>query len=109
MLVVDQAEELWTLAPTEPEARQHFVEQQQRPFIRLLLAQLAAPDSPLLMVLTMRADFLHRAAEHPELARAIGEHDVIVSPMTADELRVAIERPAETGRCRASSRAWSMS
>src|SRR5262249_53260990 len=49
---------------------------------------------------TLRADFLHRAAEHPELARAVGEHDVIVSPMTADELRMAIERPAEAAGAR---------
>ena len=43
----------------------------------------------------MRADFLHRAAENRDLARAIGEHDVIVSPMQPDELRKAIEKPAD--------------
>ncbi len=95
VLVVDQAEELWTLAPVEPEARANFVNQQQRPFIDQLLSAAAAPDAPLLISLTMRADFLHRAAEHPALARAIGDHDLIVSPMMPDELREAIERPAE--------------
>jgi len=96
VLLVDQAEELWTLAPTEQEARTSFVEQQQHPFLRQLLSALAVPASPLLIIFTMRADFLHRAAEHPALANAIGEHDVIISPMTADELRMAIARPAET-------------
>jgi eukaryotic-like serine/threonine-protein kinase len=48
-----------------------------------------------MVVLTMRADFLHRAADDPALARAIGEHDLIVSPMTLAELRDAIVRPAE--------------
>jgi hypothetical protein len=95
VLVVDQAEELWTLAPTEPEAQAVFVHDQQRPFIQHLLTAIAAPDAPLLVVLTMRADFLHRAAEQPDLAHAIGEHDVIVSPMSAAELRDAIVRPAE--------------
>jgi len=72
-----------------------MLEQQQRPFIHQLLNALPVSNSPLLIIFTMRADFLHRAAEHPELAKAIGEHDLIVSPMTADELRRAIERPAE--------------
>ena len=95
VVVVDQAEELWTLAPADVEARSTFVAQQQGPFIRLLLAAAEAPGRPVLVVLTMRADFLHRAAEHHKLARWIAEHDVIVSPMTRDELRRAIERPAE--------------
>ena len=95
VLVVDQAEELWTLAPAERDARATFVDEQQRPFIDQLLPTAAAPDPPLLIVLTMRADFLHRAAEQPTLARAIGEHDVIVSPMVPAELRDAIVRPAE--------------
>jgi hypothetical protein len=43
----------------------------------------------------MHADFLHRAAEHAGLAHAIGEHDLIVSPMAPDELRRAIECPAQ--------------
>jgi WD40 repeat protein len=95
VLVVDQFEELWTLLPAEAVQRAALLAQQQVPFIQLLLAAVAAPDTPLLVVLTMRADFLHRAAEHPELARAIAEHDVIVSPMTPAELRDAIVRPAE--------------
>jgi len=94
VLVVDQFEELWTLIPTEPEQHDTFLAQ-QRPFIQLLLTAIAAHDSPVLLILSMRADFLHRAADDPALARAIGEHDVIVSPMTRDELHEAIARPAE--------------
>ncbi len=93
VLVVDQFEELWTLAPSEPEARKIFGEQQKL-FIDLLLTAAAAPASPLLVILTMRADFLHRAAEHGALARSISERLILVSPMTPDELRSAIERPA---------------
>ena len=48
-----------------------------------------------MVVLTMRADFLHRAADDPALARAVGEHVLIVSPMTLGELRDAIVPPAE--------------
>jgi WD40 repeat protein/transcriptional regulator with XRE-family HTH domain len=93
-LVVDQFEELWTQAPAEPAQREAFVEEQQRPFTQLLLAVAAAPERPVLVIMTMRADFLHRAAEHGELARCIGENDLIVSPMSPDELRRAIELPA---------------
>ena len=105
VLVVDQAEELWTLAPTDPLKHDEFLEQEQRPFIRLLLttaeeSERAGSRRPILVILTMRADFLHRAAENAELARWIGEHDVIVSAMTGDELREAIVRPAETAGCR---------
>lgn len=99
-LVVDQAEELWTLEPAEPEARTAFLGQQQRPFIRLLLTATGAPNSPVVVVLTMRADFLHRAAEYRELSEQIQRHLVIVGPMTADELRAAIVRPAEAAGVR---------
>jgi Novel STAND NTPase 1 len=85
VFVVDQFEELWTLASQE----------ERDQFINLLLTATGAQDTPLLLVLAMRADFLHRAATYPALAHAIGEHDVIVSPMTADELSQAIARPAE--------------
>jgi energy-coupling factor transporter ATP-binding protein EcfA2 len=95
VLVVDQFEELWSLLPTEQVARETAIAQQQKPFIDLLLHAVSAPDSPLLLIVTMRADFLHRAAEQPQLAHAIVEHDVIVSPLTEQQLRDAIERPAE--------------
>jgi hypothetical protein len=94
VLLIDQAEELWTLAPNEREAQASLLSQ-QRAFIQQILGALRAPNSPLLLLFTMRADFLHRAAEHPQLARAIGEHLVLVSPMTTDELRLAITQPAE--------------
>jgi tetratricopeptide (TPR) repeat protein len=52
-----------------------------------------------LIIMTMRADFLHRAAEYRDLARAIGDHDIIVSPLASDELRRAITGPAEAVGC----------
>jgi hypothetical protein len=94
VVVVDQAEELWSLAPTDPTQQIGFDAQRCR-FIDLLITAAAAPDAPVVVALTMRADFLHRVAEHPELARAVGDHDVIVGAMTQDELGRAIVRPAE--------------
>ena len=94
VLVVDQAEELWTLQPSDAQQRALWQEQQQQPFLRLLLSGLGVPDRPLAVVLAMRADFLHRAGADSALARAISDHVVLVSRMSADELRAAVELPA---------------
>ena len=94
VLVIDQAEELWTMLPTDAEQRSAVLARQHAPFLRLLVAAAHAPDSPVLTVLTMRSDFLPRV-EDPAFARLIGEHDVIVTPMDERQLRAAIERPAE--------------
>jgi WD40 repeat protein len=95
VLVVDQAEELWTLQPADPEQRVLWQEQQQRPFLRLLLSALSVPDRPILVILVLRTDFLHRASDDAAFASAIADHDVIVSPMTGEELQAAIELPAQ--------------
>jgi hypothetical protein len=87
VVVVNQAEELWTLAPSDTTA--------QAAFIQRLLTAARSPDRRVLIILTMRADFLHRAIEHHDLAHWMGEHDVMVSPQLPDELRTAITRPAE--------------
>jgi WD40 repeat protein len=95
VLIVDQAEELWTLTPSDATNRTGFITEQQGPLIQNLLTAAAAPDQRVLIILTMRADFLHRAIEHHELAHWIGEHDVMVSPLLPEELRSVITRPAE--------------
>jgi WD40 repeat protein len=95
VLVIDQAEELWTFIPTEPTARMAFIREQQQLFINNVLTAACVTDNSILVILTMRADFLHRAIEHHDLARLIGDHDVMVSPLLTNELRDAIERPAK--------------
>ena len=47
------------------------------------------------VVLAVRADFYGRCAAYPELSRLVGANHVLVGPMARDELRRAIERPAE--------------
>ena len=46
------------------------------------------------IVITMRADFIGQAAAIPALAAMLTEHDVLVTPMTREELRRAIVEPA---------------
>ncbi|MFI9248653.1 helix-turn-helix domain-containing protein [Streptomyces sp. NPDC053069] len=84
VVVVDQFEELFTLC-TDPAEREAC--------IGLLLTALE-PGSGVRVLLSVRADFFGRCAEHPALAAALREATVLVGPMSPAELRQAIVRPA---------------
>jgi len=90
LLVVDQFEELYTLCP-EPELWRCFVD--------ALLAALnsggRARARRLVLLLTMRADFMGQALAYRPLADALQGADLLLGPMNRDELHAAIERPAE--------------
>ncbi|WSW57034.1 hypothetical protein OG962_00415 [Streptomyces platensis] len=83
-LLVDQFEELFTLC-TDDEERGAFLN-------RLLTAR--DESSALRVVLTVRADFFGRCADHRELAAALGDATLLVGPMGTHQLRAAIVRPA---------------
>jgi WD40 repeat protein/transcriptional regulator with XRE-family HTH domain len=85
ILVVDQAEELFTLTTAEEERRQ---------FIDLLVAAVSEPRGPLLALLTLRADFYDRPLAYPGLGRLLEAHSVLVLPLAVAELRAAVEAPA---------------
>ncbi|HEV3076126.1 MAG TPA: toll/interleukin-1 receptor domain-containing protein, partial [Thermoanaerobaculia bacterium] len=83
LLIVDQFEELFTLAADE----------QRAPFIKELLA--AADDSPVTLLLTLRADFYgHVIAASRELSDLLERSVINLGPMLRDELERAIVRPA---------------
>ncbi|WP_425246531.1 hypothetical protein [Streptomyces sp. NEAU-NA10] len=84
-VVVDQFEEVFTLCRDRAERTR---------FIDLLLAA-RAPASRLRVLLTVRADFYARCAEHRGLADALSGAGLLLGPMTADELREAVVRPAQ--------------
>ena len=86
VLLVDQFEELFTLGHNEAR-RQAFLDN--------LLTAAREPGGQTIVVLTMRADFYGKCATYPELAQIMSEQQVLVGPMTPDELRLAIERPAQ--------------
>jgi DNA-binding SARP family transcriptional activator len=90
LLLVDQFEELYTLCPDPDE---------QRRFLDGLLAAVEPGGGPrghpLVVLLTLRADFMGQALTHRPFADALQENALILGPMTRDELRAAIERPAE--------------
>jgi WD40 repeat protein/DNA-binding SARP family transcriptional activator len=82
VIVVDQFEEVFTDC-LDPVQREAFFD-----------ALLDGGDRRI-VVLAIRADFLGRCAPHVRLATLLGKNTVLVGPMTRDELRRAIERPAE--------------
>ncbi len=89
LLIVDQFEEIYTLCP-EPEVRRSFLD-------RLLEAVEARSDRrelSLVLVLTLRADFMGQALTHRPFADALQDADVKIGPMTREELGRAIENPA---------------
>ncbi|MCR3753361.1 WD40 repeat domain-containing protein [Lentzea californiensis] len=77
VLVVDQFEEVFTLA--SPEQRDWFVQ-----------ALVSAPH----VVIGVRADFYGHVGRHPELVEALEGGQLLVGPLTTDELRRAIVEPA---------------
>ncbi len=85
VVLVDQFEEVFTLCNDEAE---------RRDFIANLLHAATVAGGRSIVVLTMRADFYPRCASYANLAAALSDHQVLVGPMTDDELRRAIDRPA---------------
>jgi hypothetical protein len=93
VIVVDQFEEVFTYRPQDDQARARFEQDRDRFFANLLQAA-AAPEGRVVVVLTMRSDFLGACAPFPQLATVFSAHQELVGPMTAAELRAAIEQPA---------------
>ncbi len=85
LLVIDQFEELFTQTATEDE-RRHFLD--------LLLTAVTEPDSPLITIITLRADFYDRPLLYPELGHIIEAHHATCYPLEARDLRAVIEQPA---------------
>ncbi|MGK5500802.1 nSTAND1 domain-containing NTPase [Streptomyces sp. URMC 125] len=83
-LIVDQFEELYTVC-RDPAVRAAFID-------RLLAAR--DDGSRLRVVVAVRADFLGRCAEHAGLTAALQDATLLTGPMSRDELREAIVRPA---------------
>ncbi|GHE44607.1 hypothetical protein GCM10017771_64790 [Streptomyces capitiformicae] len=84
-VVVDQFEEVFTLCRDTGE-RARFIE---------MLLSARDPDRRLKVLISVRADFYARCAEHRDLADALCRAGLLLGPMTADELREAVVKPAQ--------------
>ena len=86
LIAVDQFEETFTLCQDASERAE---------FLGALVAVAKRPAQDAAVVLAVRADFYGRCAEHPELAELLGDNQLLVGAMRRDELRRAIELPAD--------------
>ena len=80
-IIVDQLEEIFTAGAGET-SRQEFV------------GALAALSEHTLVVAGLRTDFYGHALSYPALARSLQERQIVVGPMSLDQLRRAIVEPA---------------
>jgi transcriptional regulator with XRE-family HTH domain/energy-coupling factor transporter ATP-binding protein EcfA2 len=85
LLCVDQFEELFTQTSAQEERQQ---------FLELLVTALTEPRGPVIVVLTLRADFYDRLLSCSVLVPLIEQHQCVVPPMNIQELRMVIEQPA---------------
>ena len=102
VVFVDQFEELFSLNTPDqrnPQTDSSLVGMaltaDRVAFIRNLLYAATIENGRTIVILTMRADFYAKCASHPELAAAVSQHQELVGPMNAEELRRAIETPAQ--------------
>ncbi|MES0361734.1 MAG: BTAD domain-containing putative transcriptional regulator, partial [Anaerolineales bacterium] len=90
LLLIDQFEELYTLCP-EPESQQIFINELLNAFEN----GKGSRKSPFALLITMRADFMGQALSYRPFADALQNASLMLGPMTQEELRSAIETPAE--------------
>jgi transcriptional regulator with XRE-family HTH domain len=85
LLCVDQFEELFTQTSALEERQQ---------FLELVVTALTEPRGPVIVVLTLRADFYDRVLSSSVLGPLIEQYQCVVLPMDVHELRMVIEQPA---------------
>ncbi len=88
VLVVDQFEELFTLCRSPAD---------QSSFVENLIMAASLPGGSGVIVIVLRADFYAYCARFDRLRQALSQHQEYIGPMSADELRRAIEEPARLG------------
>ncbi len=85
LLVIDQFEELFTLAASEAERAQA---------LDLLCAAVSDPTSRVRVLLTLRADFTDRPLQYPAFGELMRQRMELVLPLSAEELGRAVIGPA---------------
>ncbi len=89
LLLVDQFEEVFALCRSELE---------RASFIYNLLTAASEVNGPVMVVITLRADFYSYCANYSDLREALAKSQEYIGAMNDDELRRAIEEPALRGQ-----------
>jgi WD40 repeat protein/DNA-binding SARP family transcriptional activator len=90
LLVGDQFEELYTLCPN-PGTRRRFVDS----LLEAAASGAGKSVPPLVILLSLRADFMGQALSHRPFANALQDASLMLGPMTREEMQAAIEMPAQ--------------
>ncbi len=90
VVLVDQFEEIFTLCHDDA-LRQALIDN--------LCHASSIVLGQTVVIVTMRADFYGKCSAYPTLAAALSDHQLLVGPMTEDELQRAIEQPAQLVGC----------
>ncbi|KZL47740.1 hypothetical protein A2T98_21600 [Nodularia spumigena CENA596] len=86
VLVVDQFEELFTIAPSEDRQR----------FLAVVLGALESLPEKFKLIITLRADFIAPCLEVPKLVKLLQQSSLLLPPcLTEEEYRRIIINPAE--------------
>jgi len=86
VLVIDQFEEMFTLVDDEA-TRAHL--------LKSLVAAVREPNSPLVLIVTLRADYYDRPLQYAAFGDLLQQHTEIVLPLNPDELEQVISSPAK--------------
>ena len=89
LLVIDQFEELYTLC-SDSEIQLQFLDN----LIATVKATGKKKPAPVVLVQTLRADFMGQALSHRPFADMLQDAVFVLGPMLRSELRAAIEKPA---------------
>jgi serine/threonine protein kinase len=86
LIIVDQFEELFTLAEDKSEAS-HFMD--------LIYSSVTDAHSQVRVIITLRADFYDRPLMYPDFSNLLKDRTSLVIPLSTSELEDAIRGPAE--------------
>lgn len=86
VLVFDQFEELFTLVSDQTVVTR---------FLGNICTAVNDPESPIRIIITMRADFYDRPLRYPGMSELMQKRTEAVVPLSTEELMRAINRPAE--------------
>lgn len=86
LLVIDQFEEVFTLEEKEDD-RTHF--------LKSIVTAVEEEDSPIIVIITLRADFYDRPLLYSQFGKLIRMRTELVLPLTPEELEETIKAPAK--------------
>ena len=97
LLIIDQFEQLFTLAPllekTAAGEKQSWSQSPAARFIDIVLRAVQQPNSSLQAVITLRMDFFGLCGRHPELWKLLTRDQYTLPRMDQDRLRQIIVKP----------------